>query len=232
MTLLSPTPYQLLIFDWDGTLMDSGAYIVDCVKKAATDKQYALPSDEAIRNIIGLSMPIGLQSLFPNMNDDDCSDLLARYREHFFGNNPRPIDLFPHTYDTLGHLRDIGFLLCVATGKGRHGLNLDLQASQLGSFFVATRCADESASKPSPQMVLELLEEMDISPDKALVIGDTEYDIQMANRAGVEVLGVTYGMHDRARLLESGAKACIDDITQLPIWLETLNKERKTHDNR
>jgi len=214
------------MFDWDGTLMDSGAFIVDCIKKAAVDMQFIPPPDVDIRNIIGLAMPVGLQSLFPQMSDHQCLELLERYRYHFFNVNPRPIDLFTHVRSTLRHLQEIGFLLCVATGKSRRGLNVDLQASQLSPLFVATRCADETASKPDPQMVLELLEETGIAPENALVIGDTEYDVQMANSAGVDALGVSYGMHEVGRLLENGAKGCIDDIAQLPTWLETVKRER------
>ena len=211
--------YQLLVFDWDGTLMDSQARIVACIQSAADDLDLAIPDDRQARDIIGLGLMEAVARLFPEHDTPMHRRLADRYREHFLVLNQSRSELFPQAEQVLRELSGSDFLMAVATGKSRRGLKRELEETGLESLFHATRCADEAHSKPHPQMLNDILDELGMAPEAALVIGDTEYDMQMAMNAGVSALGVSFGVHDSERLLEHGALKCIDALTELPGWL-------------
>ena len=212
--------FKLLVFDWDGTLMDSEARIVDCMRSAIADLGVEVPDDEAIRDIIGLGLSEAVRSLLPYVESHLIDAAASRYRHHFLHQNETPSTLFPRVAETLRNLSHAGYLLAVATGKGRRGLDEALRRSGLEVFFHATRCADETASKPHPEMLLQLMAELGSEPAETLMIGDTEYDMQMASNARTPALGVTYGVHSPQRLLASGPLGCVDDIAAVPDWLQ------------
>jgi phosphoglycolate phosphatase len=211
--------YRLLVFDWDGTLMDSGARIVGCFQAAAADVGVAVPADERARDVIGLGLQEATERLFPGLEAGAVGRVVERYRHHFLGHHPTPSVLFPGVAATLAHLAEAGYLLGIATGKSRRGLEKVLGETGLGPFFHASRCADEAFSKPHPQMLEEVMDVLGAGPAETLMIGDTEYDMQMARNAGVPALAVAYGVHAPARLLAEGALACLDRIDELPAWL-------------
>jgi phosphoglycolate phosphatase len=211
--------FKLLVFDWDGTLMDSEARIVACIEAAFRDLEMPVPDREAIRDIIGLGLREAVHQLFPQSDGTLHQQIAARYRVHFFSDKEAPSQLFEGTRETVKALSKLGYLLAVATGKGRQGLDHALKTTGLGRFFHLTRCADETFSKPNPEMLHQILEVSNIEAAQALMIGDTEYDLEMAVNAGMPALGVTYGVHDHQRLLRHNPLGCVDDITHIPEWL-------------
>ncbi|MCA1925526.1 MAG: HAD-IA family hydrolase [Thiobacillus sp.] len=213
-----PKRFDLLIFDWDGTLMDSAGVIVDSIQRACEDIGLAAPSDRASRQIIGLGLTQALQTLLPDLPADDYPRLVERYRHHYLGRDD-DIPLFAGVADSIGELRGCGFQLAVATGKSRHGLERALASSGLGGWFAATRCADQTHSKPHPAMVLELIAELDADPARTLVIGDTSHDLLMASNAGVASLGVTYGAHEPHDLQPHAPLALVDSFAEVHAWL-------------
>ena len=221
--------FKLLVFDWDGTLMDSAAHIVYCMRHAIHDSGLPAKDDAAIRNIIGLGLSEALHTLFPQGDAPLHEALTQRYRHHFLSGTHAPSGLFAGADAALGALSDAGYLLAVATGKGRQGLDHVLDQTGLKKRFHASRCVDEAPSKPHPKMLFDLMDTLDVTPDATLMIGDTEYDMHMARNAGVPALGVSYGVHGRERLLQSGALDCLDAIHELPGWL-SLRKIAPTTD--
>lgn len=211
--------YRLLVFDWDGTLMDSEARIVACLQAAAADLEIAIPSPERARDIIGLGLREAIDRLFPDLGEASQALAVERYRHHFLGDDLAPSVLFPGVPETLRLLADDGYLLGVATGKSRRGLDKVLEETGLGRLFHATRCADETFSKPHPQMLEDVMDRVGAWPSETLMVGDTEYDMQMARNARTHGLAVSYGVHDASRLLAEGALACLDTLAELPGWL-------------
>ena len=212
--------FELLIFDWDGTLMDSEARIVACVEAAVADLGLASPGPEAIRNIIGLGLREAVHTLFPDAGEHLHLDIAEGYRAHFFSPGQTPSALFSGAREVIQTLHQAGYLLAVATGKGRSGLDYALDTTEMGDYFHATRTADETFSKPHPEMLQQILDQLGVMPEQALMIGDTEYDLQMATNARISALGVDYGVHDRDRLLKHRPLACLNRITDIPPWLE------------
>lgn len=213
-----PKQFDLLVFDWDGTLMDSAATIVDSIQAASRDIGVDEPSDEAARHIIGLGLNEAIAALFPELPQADYRRLAERYRHHFMSRDAA-IPLFEGADEAIRELHEAGFLLAVATGKGRGGLDRVLEYTGLRPYFHATRCADESFSKPHPQMLLELMDILGAAPARTLMIGDTSHDLQMAANAGVSSLGAGYGAHPKDGLLEFSPVACADTFAELRIWL-------------
>lgn len=213
-----PKHYDLLIFDWDGTLMDSAGVIVDSIQRACEDIGLAAPSDRASRQIIGLGLIQALQALLPDLPADDYPRLVERYRHHYLGRDD-DIPLFAGVVDGIGQLHASGFQLAVATGKSRLGLERALASSGLREWFAATRCADQTHSKPHPAMVLELIAELDADPARTLVIGDTSHDLLMASNAGVASLGVTYGAHEPDDLSPHTPLALMNNFAEVHAWL-------------
>lgn len=209
--------YELLIFDWDGTLIDSEAKIVDCMQSAMREVGLPVLEPAVIRNIIGLGMHEALHTLFPEESDTTYRSMIDRYRYHFFtGDSSRP---FAGVTGILAEIARQDYFMAVATGKGRHGLDKALQETGFKQWFHTSRCADETRSKPHPQMLEEILDELGMEAEQALMIGDTEYDLQMAQNAGMASVAVTYGVHDKERLLACGPQVCLSSLHGLLPWL-------------
>lgn len=212
-------PFKLLVFDWDGTVMDSVARIVNSFQAAIATLDLAPRSDQEIRVIIGLGLAEAIQRLYPDIDAPHAMQLIELYRQHFFSPTAVATPLFPDAAAVLQDLADAGYQLAVATGKSRHGLNQALQQTGLQDLFVATRCAEETFSKPHPLMLQEILAELAVPAQHALMIGDTDFDLQMATNAGVASVAVSYGVHEKAQLLACNPLICLDNLRQLPEWL-------------
>jgi len=217
-TVVTPEKIRLIVFDWDGTLMDSETEIVHAMSAAIEEMELEKRSIDQCRNIIGLGLKEAVDALYPGRDKAFRQQFVECYRHHWFS-NAQASELFPGARETLHLLKESGFILAVATGKGRTGLDRVLLATELETVFSATRCSDETQSKPHPQMLLEILQELNIAPHQALMVGDTEYDLLMAMGAGVAPIAVTYGVHERERLLEHQPLACLDNISELLDWL-------------
>lgn len=191
---------MLFVFDWDGTLSDSTGKIVGCLQEAA--RVVGLPelSEEKIKNIIGLGLREAIEVLYPGISELKLNALRSAYSDVYKREDQVPSPFFPGVEETLNILRDRGYSMAVATGKSRRGLNRVLHRLNMDGFFHATRCADETLSKPNPLMLEELLVELNYAPHTAVMVGDTEYDMEMALRAGVSRVAVTYGAHASERL--------------------------------
>lgn len=210
---------KLIVFDWDGTLMDSEARIVACMRAAIEETGLADRSDAELRNIIGLGLREALQTLYPDDNDETYEVLVNHYRYHFLEVNETPSTLFEGTETLLRDLQAEGHFLAIATGKGRQGLDKVLDETGLGDLFDFTRCADEAFSKPHPQMLIDIMDNLGIEASSTLMIGDTEYDIHMAHNAGVDALAVSYGVHEKTRLLSTNPLDCVDSLLEVGEWL-------------
>lgn len=210
---------DLIIFDWDGTLMDSAGHIVSAMQLAIADLALPPRRDEQIRELIGLGLNDAFARLYPELDTQATLRLLAEYRQRFLNPPVAAAALFEGVRDTLSRLGAEGYRLAVATGKSRRGLDRALLESELGPLFCSSRCADECASKPDPQMLQEILADCDIAPSRALMVGDTEYDMAMARTIRMPAVGVACGVHDAARLRQAGAAAVLESIRALPSWL-------------
>lgn len=211
--------YGLVVFDWDGTLMDSVDRIVACIGAAIRDLDLPERSRAEMADIIGLGLREAIEQLYPGKDETFARRFVQSYREHFLERDPTPTRLFPGARETLRSLHAADYRLAVATGKGRRGLDEILERTGCRRYFHATRCADEARSKPHPEMLHAILDELDIEPSAALMVGDTEYDMQMARDAGVAAIAVAYGVHSPERLLRHDPLACLSDIRELPDWL-------------
>ena len=211
--------YRLIVFDWDGTLMDSTGAIVRAAVGAIEELGWPALAPERIREIIGLGLRESWERLFPGAEDDGFEAFVTTYRSHFFAAEQQTSRLYPGIRGLVGELRERGHLLAVATGKSRRGLDRDFERTGLGSLFAATRTADESRSKPHPDMLLDLLARTGCPPEQVLMVGDTEYDLEMARRTGVDAVGVTWGAHSAERLRACRPAACLDDLRELAAWL-------------
>jgi phosphoglycolate phosphatase len=211
--------YDLIVFDWDGTLMDSAAQIVRCFTAAIADVGVVGPGEVAIRDIIGLGLNEAMQALLPAHDHPLHQQVAERYRAHFLHPDQTESTLFPGVPQGLEQLRQQGYLLAIATGKGRRGLDRVLGATELAPLFVATRCADEAVSKPHPQMLHDILDQTGVAATRALMVGDTVYDMQMARNARVDGLAVTYGVHERERLMEHAPRVIVDSFHEVCRWL-------------
>jgi phosphoglycolate phosphatase len=213
--------YQLIIFDWDGTLYDSSAMIVTAVQDAARQIEVPIPDAATIKSLIGLSAERALSQGQPHLSPMQQAELVKRFRANL-ADSPMQPQLFPGALETLNQLKQAGYWLSIATGKSRAGLDKDLESLGLKDFFLATRCSDQSLSKPDPAMANEILDELGVEKQNAIVIGDTEYDMLMAQNAGIDAVAVSYGVHSEDRLQQSNVKALIHDIVELPKALENL----------
>ena len=213
---------KLIIFDWDGTLMDSERQIVHCMQMAAHDLELVVPTYEAVRHIIGLGLPEAIERLFPRHDADVREAIRLGYARHFVAGSAGNSDLFPGAIELLGELRARSLVLAVATGKSRVGLNRVLAKTGLTSFFDLTRTADETASKPDPRMLHEILEETRLRPEEAVMIGDTTFDLEMAVRAGVPRIGIAHGVHETKALRAHAPLAIVDDLFALAVHLRSL----------
>lgn len=206
---------SMLIFDWDGTLCDSVQRIADCLQLAAADQRLPIPSVEAAREIVGLGMREALEQLFPGIEEKQVLRLRDSYAEHFVREDAEPSAFFPGALEALEDFREQGFMLAVATGKSRRGLDRVLGVLGMSDFFHATVCADETASKPSPLMLNTLLAGQSLSPEAAVMVGDTVFDMEMAQKIAMPRLAVSYGAHSSERLLDYDPIACVDHCGEL-----------------
>ena len=233
--------YDLVIFDWDGTLMDSIGKIITCIENMAKALRLPIPTESDIRDIIGLSMTEALRVLFPqglNLSassvysqpqhpknafgqgeDDQYQQMRAEFKAQYLHLDATPTPLFAQAPLLIDELHTQGYQLAVATGKARAGLDRVFEQTGLGRYFVASRCADEVHSKPHPEMISSLLKELNIAPSRALMVGDSLLDLTMAANAGIDSVGVTYGAHSAETLLRAKPIALIDSPAQLLQYL-------------
>jgi phosphoglycolate phosphatase len=210
--------FDLLIFDWDGTLMDSATCIAKSLQSACEDLGYPVPSDRDARYIIGLGLHDAMAHVLPHVSASEYPRIVERYRHHFLKGDAQTT-LFAGVLDMLQELRAKGHLLAVATGKSRRGLDRALEVTGLATHFHATRCADEGHTKPDPRMLHWLLDQLGVAQTRALMVGDTSHDMAMAQAAGVERVGVSHGAHEIEDLLRYEPLACVRDCAELRAWL-------------
>ncbi len=215
--------YKVLIFDWDGTIVDSQAHIIHCMREGIQDAGFVAPDDDAIRHIIGLSLERAVEQLMPACRADEVVQIADNYRRYFFATGADSSDFYAGADTILQQCFDAGYYMAVATGKSRRGLDMVLHAFDLDRLFHITRCADETASKPHPLMLEEILADLDLTPDDALMIGDTTYDMTMAHYARMDSMAVTYGVHSRTDLAATKPTYFLDDIKHLFDVLNTFN---------
>jgi phosphoglycolate phosphatase len=209
--------YDLIVFDWDGTVVDSTAVITNSIQAACRDLNLPVPSDEAARYVIGMGLQQALRHAIPDAPEAMILPLVERYRHHYFAQDEH-ISLFDGARDTIADLHDAGYRLAVATGKSRSGLDRSMHAAGMAGFFHATRTADQTFSKPHPAMLLEIMEQLETEPERVLMVGDTTHDLQMAINAGVDALGVTHGAHPAAQLLALQPLALLKNFEELRAW--------------
>lgn len=209
----------LYIFDWDGTISDSAAKIVQCMRSAIAAAGLPDREDDAIKNIIGLGLPEAIRSLFPDITSSDLDRIRQGYSAQFIDADVIPSPFFEGAMETMEHLRSRGHTVAIATGKSRRGLDRVLKKLALDSFFHGSRCADETASKPNPRMLLELLDEFHQIPEQAVMVGDTEYDMGMAQAIGMPRIAVSFGAHHIDRLKPYKPVLCVDQFSQIGEWV-------------
>jgi len=210
--------FDLIVFDWDGTLFDSTALIARCIQAAAADLDLPVPSDEAASHVIGLGLTEALQHAVPSLPAARYPELGQRYRHHYF-NRQHELVLFPGTLEMLQALKARNHWLAVATGKSRRGLDEALQTVQLHGLFDATRTADETAGKPHPRMLLELMAAIGAAPGRTLMVGDTTHDLQLARNAGTASVAVSFGAHAPASFAALGPLHVAHSTADLAAWL-------------
>lgn len=213
--------YQLLVFDWDGTLVDSIARIVESMRVAAAECGLESRDEQRIRGIIGLGLPEAIQSLYPQLDDAVQIELFRHvYSEHYIALERSPSPLFAGVLESLLAFREQGYRLAVATGKSRRGLDRVLAGYGWENFFDITRCADETASKPDPRMLHEILGYCGVDAGRALMVGDSPFDLQMAHNAGMTAVAVGYGAQPLEALLEYRPHLALDSFDGLGSWLD------------
>lgn len=215
---MTPRRFDLLCFDWDGTLFDSTAIIARCIQAAVRDVGGKEPSYEAASYVIGMGLMQALAHAAPDVPPERYPQLGDRYRHHYFAIQ-HEISLFDGVLPLLGELKSRGFLLTVATGKSRRGLDEALQSTVLAGLFDASRTADQTAGKPDPLMLNELMAEFGVPPERTLMIGDTTHDLQMALNAGCASVGVSYGAHEPSAFVELKPLAVAHSVLELQDWL-------------
>lgn len=211
--------YDLIVFDWDGTILDSAGAIVKAIQASCRDLDLPVPSDAQASHVIGLGLADAMRHAVPDLPAERVPEMVERYRFHYLSGD-HELTLFKGISQLLNDLQAAGHILAVATGKSRLGLNRALEHSGLGPLFQSSRCADECHSKPHPQMLDELISEFGVTPAVTLMIGDTSHDLLMATNAGVDGLAVTYGAHPHDHLLEYKPLACLHTVQELDLWLK------------
>ncbi|WP_339405325.1 HAD-IA family hydrolase [Pseudomonas helleri] len=211
--------YKLLIFDWDGTLADSIGRIVTAMHIAAQRAGRPERDDEAVKGIIGLGLPEAILTLYPDMTPEQVVSFRQHYADVYIAMDAQPSPLFAGVKDSLEAFRAEGYRLAVATGKARRGLDRVLKANGWEDFFDITRAADESASKPDPLMLNQILAHCDVRPEHALMVGDASFDLLMARNAGIDSVAVGYGAQSMQSLLAYEPRLAIERFTELRTWL-------------
>ncbi len=215
---MKPRRFDLVVFDWDGTLFDSTTLIVRCIQAACRDIGVPVPDPAQAAYVIGLGLHDALQHVAPGLPPARYPELGARYRHHYLASQDALV-LFPGTLELLQALRQRQHLLAVATGKSRRGLDEALAHAQLQGLFDATRTADETAGKPDPRMLRELMAELGTSPARTLMIGDTTHDLQLAANAGAACVAVSYGAHAREAFAPHAPRFVAHSTRELHDWL-------------
>lgn len=211
--------YELVVFDWDGTLLDSAGAIVRAIQAACRDLELAVPDDARARHVIGLGLVDAMRHAVPDLPQDRYQAMVERYRHHYLSGDHELV-LFDGVPQMLERLKSAGHSLAIATGKSRMGLDRALDHSGLRPMFQASRCADQCQSKPHPQMLEELMLEFGVDSGATIMIGDTSHDLLMARNANVDALAVTYGAHQHDHLLEHNPLACLHTVSELDLWLK------------
>ena len=213
-----PQQFDLIVFDWDGTLFDSTALIVRCIQDACVDLGLPMPSAERSAYVIGLGLRDALEHVVPELPPQRYGELAQRYRHHYIASQ-HELSLFQGTLDMLRELKSRHHWLAVATGKGRQGLNDALAHSELVGMFDGSRTADETASKPHPRMLLELIDQFGVRAERTLMIGDTTHDLLLARNAGTASVGVSFGAHDPAAFDAYSPLHVAHSTAELHAWL-------------
>jgi phosphoglycolate phosphatase len=213
-----PNRFELIAFDWDGTLFDSTRIIVGCIQRAVVDVGGAMPSDRAAAYVIGMGLMQALAHAAPDVPQEKYPELSARYRHHYSAHKD-DLCLFEGVLSLLQELKSRHHRLAVATGKSRRGLDEALHTAQLRGVFDSSRTTDETAGKPHPLMLLELMSELGAEPDRTLMIGDTTHDLQMARNAGCPSVGVSYGAHEPSEFQPLGPLYIAHSVADLRQWL-------------
>ncbi|TKJ66992.1 HAD family hydrolase [Pseudomonas viridiflava] len=211
--------YDLLIFDWDGTLADSIGRIIESMRTAAIGGGMEGRDDEAIKGIIGLGLPEAIRTLYPSITANDLIDFRQCYADCYMAMDNVPSRLFEGVSESIQAFRDEGYRLAVATGKARRGLDRVLKANAWLDFFDITRAADETASKPDPLMLHEIMAHCDVAPERSLMIGDSSFDLQMARNAGMDSVAVGYGAQSLDSLRAYEPRLAIEHFSELRTWL-------------
>lgn len=211
--------YPLVVFDWDGTLVDSAAHIVHSIQSAARDLDLGIPSEQDARHIIGLGLIDAMEYLFPGVGREQYALVAERYRHHYVAGEG-VVKLFEGVEEGLQRLAARGHLLAVATGKSRRGLDRALSDTGLEHLFHATRCGDEGFPKPHPDMLEFLFDELGIERSGAVMVGDTTHDLEMAQAAKIDAIAVAYGAHDPGTLRAARPTVCVDTPSELWRWLD------------
>jgi phosphoglycolate phosphatase len=218
MPELAPRRFRFVVFDWDGTLVDSTALIVAAIQAACRDIGEPVPDAETASYVIGLGLADTLRHIVPTLDPSRHHELVISYRDHYLAGDAR-IPLFPGARELLDELDGAGFMLGVATGKSRAGLERALGQHRLAHRFVATRCGDEGRPKPHPDMLLHLMQHVGADPGETLMVGDTTHDVELAQNAGVAAIAVSYGAHPTAGLAERRPLALVHSVEELRRWL-------------
>ena len=211
--------YRLVVFDWDGTLIDSSGSIVACTEAALADAGVAPPPLDLLRGSIGLGLEESFERFYPTLDEGMRSLILDRYRHHWIATWHERHHPFPAARATLERLAEAGLLLAVATAKSRRGLRRDFERTGIGPCFHASRTVDECPPKPSPAMLFELMDELGVPPEQTLMVGDTRWDLEMANNAGVDAVGVLCGAQPEEELRGCPQLACLPEVGALVEWL-------------
>ncbi|NWD04984.1 HAD-IA family hydrolase [Pseudomonas gingeri] len=211
--------YKLLIFDWDGTLADSIGRIVQAMGEAAERAGWPKRDDPAVKGIIGLGLPEAIRTLYPSISDEELVIFRQHYADSYIALEAVPSPLFPGVVESMDAFRAAGYQLAVATGKARRGLDRVLKAHGWLDYFDITRAADETASKPHPLMLEEILAHCGVPASRALMVGDSAFDLQMARNAGMDSVAVGYGALSLDELRVFEPRLAIDGFPELHAWL-------------
>jgi phosphoglycolate phosphatase len=209
--------YRLLVFDWDGTIIDSAATIAECIRDASRELGLEVPDRERASHVIGLGLHDAMRLAVPSLPAQRYPEFVATYRKHFLARKDS-MQLFGGMRQLLEGLSK-KHLLAIATGKSRRGLDHDLEFHHLKPLFAASRCADETNPKPHPAMLMEIMDELAVQKDSSLMIGDTSHDMEMARAAGVDALAVAYGAHPEGNLRACDPLDCFSTVSELQAWL-------------
>lgn len=217
--------YSTIIFDWDGTVVDSTYVIVDSIKKASRELGLEEPSDQKASWVIGLSLPKALLEVVPGLTEQRLNEFIEAYRKYYFTADP-DLKMFDGVLPLIKNLRGQGLFTAVATGKSRYGLNRALENHGIANLFDVTKTADQTQSKPHPLMLEEIFDELMVSPEECVMIGDTSHDILMAKNAGCDSIAVSYGAHTLREISEAEPSYIAHNVTELGHLLNMYSKKR------